>query len=59
MSEFLLEIGTEEIPASYILPATRNLEEKIKGFLEDKRIKFEEIKTFATPRRIAILVQGI
>jgi len=59
MSEFLLEIGTEEIPASYILPATRNLEEKIKGFLEDRRIKFEEIKIFATPRRIAILVKGI
>jgi len=59
MSEFLLEIGTEEIPASYILPAARNLEEKVKGFFEDKRIKFEEIKTFATPRRIAILVKRI
>ena len=59
MSSFLLEIGCEEIPASYIKPAVNQMKSLIKKVLEDSLIHFQEIKTFSTPRRLALLISGI
>uniref|UniRef100_A0A7C3YRS7 Glycine--tRNA ligase beta subunit n=1 Tax=candidate division WOR-3 bacterium TaxID=2052148 RepID=A0A7C3YRS7_UNCW3 len=59
MANFLLEIGTEEIPASYLHPATEFLVNSFKKVLADNKIPYKEIKSFFTPRRIAILVKGI
>ena len=57
-AEIFLEIGTEEIPASFLAPARLSLEELLRKELEAARIPFQSIQTFATPRRLAIAVQG-
>ncbi|MEO0110547.1 MAG: glycine--tRNA ligase subunit beta [candidate division WOR-3 bacterium] len=59
MPNFLLEIGTEEIPASYLSPATEFLVNSFKKLLLENKIGYKEIKSFFTPCRMAILVKGI
>ncbi|MDD3474178.1 MAG: glycine--tRNA ligase subunit beta [Syntrophaceae bacterium] len=54
--EFLLEIGIEEIPASYVNPALNSLSELLKNFLESSFITFGSVDTFATPRRLGITI---
>ncbi len=57
--EFLLEIGTEEIPAGYILPALKSIKEIMGRKLEELALSWSEIKTAATPRRLAVCVTGL
>lgn len=57
--DLLLEIGMEEIPARFIRDAVNQLADKMTKFLQDARIEFDEIKTYATPRRLAVLVSGL
>jgi len=57
--DMLLEIGTEEIPAGYIQPALWQMERLAKNLLESERIGFREVKTFGTPRRLALFVKGV
>ncbi|MDR2399027.1 MAG: glycine--tRNA ligase subunit beta [Endomicrobium sp.] len=52
----LLEIGTEEIPTSYIEPALKQIEQIALKEFEILNIKHGAIKTFATPRRLALIV---
>mgnify|MGYP001770636426 CR=1 FL=1 len=53
MRRLLIEIGTEELPASYINPAV----EYLRGELS-KILKREDIKTYNTPRRLAFVVEN-
>ncbi len=53
-ANFLCEIGTEEIPAGYIPSIIRDIENIFKQKLLEYRISFADIKSFATPRRLAI-----
>ncbi len=57
--EFLLEIGIEEIPAGYINPALSSLSDLLKNYLESSHITFNDINTFATPRRLAIQITDV
>lgn len=57
--ELLLEIGTEEIPAGYIMPALAALREALSRSLAEHNLEFGEISTGATPRRLAIGVTGL
>jgi glycyl-tRNA synthetase beta chain len=57
--DFLLEIGTEEIPARFIEHARKQLAEKTENWLKEKRIAFEQIRTYATPRRLTVHVTGV
>ncbi|MDQ1285359.1 MAG: glycyl-tRNA synthetase beta chain, partial [Thermodesulfobacteriota bacterium] len=57
--EFLLEIGIEEIPASYIKPALRSLSEIFSRFLENSLISHGPIETFATPRRLIMTILDV
>jgi len=59
MKDLLLEIGTEEIPASFLAPASNLLKEKFCQFLTDKRIAFGAVKSFYTPRRLALLISNV
>ena len=58
-ADFLLEIGTEEIPASYIPPALDQLREVASQSLETARLPFEDIRTLATPRRLTLWIKGL
>ncbi len=57
--EIFLEIGTEEIPAGFLPKAMADLERMIRKELEAARLEFGEIKTFATPRRLALAVSDV
>ncbi len=57
--ELFLEIGCEEIPAGFIPKATAEMEAIITKELAVARLSFNEIKTLATPRRLALVVKGI
>ncbi len=57
--ELFLEIGTEEIPAGFIPRALAEMEAMIVRELAAARLSFGEIKTLATPRRLALVVKDI
>jgi glycyl-tRNA synthetase beta chain len=58
-SDFLLEIGTEEIPASYIQPALDAMATMISKFLSDRRVAHGTIRTMATPRRLVWVIKDV
>ncbi len=57
--ELFLEIGTEEIPAGFLPKAMADIEAVIRRELESARITFGEVKTLATPRRMALCVSEL
>ncbi len=57
--ELLLEIGTEEIPAAFLPDALAALKALAEKTFQDQRIGFKEIKTLGTPRRLALLAEGV
>jgi glycyl-tRNA synthetase beta subunit len=53
--ELLLEIGTEEIPASWLPGLTAQLGTVLEAKLKDARLSTDEpIETFSTPRRLTV-----
>ncbi len=58
-ANFLLEIGTEEIPAGYIPHAIEAVKKVFLENLGDSRIDFESIEVYATPRRTAVLISKL
>jgi glycyl-tRNA synthetase beta chain len=60
MADFLLEIGTEEIPARMIDAATGELTRRVWDLLMREKLASEpKLDAFSTPRRIAVLVRGV
>ncbi|MGX7106775.1 glycine--tRNA ligase subunit beta [Hutsoniella sourekii] len=59
MSHYLFELGLEEVPARFLLGIRDQLSQRIADFLAEKRIAYEEIESFATPRRIAVRIHNI
>ncbi len=57
--ELFLEIGTEEIPAAFLPKAMADMEAIISKELAGARLSFGEIRTFATPRRLALVVKDV
>ncbi len=57
--DLLFEIGTEEIPARFIDKAGDDLLAAGRKALEDARMSFSGIKIYATPRRLALYVEGL
>jgi len=55
----LLEIGTEEIPSSYIAPALEQMQKFTNDMLTERMVSFGEIKTFATPRRLILTIADV
>jgi glycyl-tRNA synthetase beta chain len=58
-NELLLEIGSEEIPAGFIGPALKNMQKTMAEKLDGLELQYESIRTAATPRRLAICVNGL
>jgi glycyl-tRNA synthetase beta chain len=59
MPNYLLEIGTEELPAGFIPEAQLRLEQLMSEGLSNKNLPFQSMKTMSTPRRLTILVYGL
>ncbi len=59
MPAFLLEIGTEELPASFLSDALLQWQERIPRSLEANSLKGESVEVYGTPRRLAVLITGL
>ncbi|MBI1922339.1 MAG: glycine--tRNA ligase subunit beta [Geobacter sp.] len=57
--ELFLEIGTEEIPAGFLPKAMADMKLLIEKEFSAARLTFDEVKTLATPRRLALVVTGL
>ncbi len=59
MPDFVLEIGTEEVPASAVVPALDQLAALFRELLGRERLGFEAVRTVGTPRRLVAYVTGV
>jgi glycyl-tRNA synthetase len=56
---FLLEIGTEELPAADVVDAIGQLRVSAAKLLGELRLTYGELAVYGTPRRLAILVHRL
>ena len=59
VAELLLELGVEELPYQFIVPALTALKDSAERLLHDQRLSFRSIRTLGTPRRLTIIVDGL
>ncbi len=57
--DFLVEIGTEELPPKALLLLSNTFLNEVEAGLRQESISFESIKAFATPRRLAVFVSQL
>lgn len=58
-NDFLVEIGTEELPPKALLKLSESFASGLTSGLKQCSIEFESFSTFATPRRLAVIVHGL
>ncbi len=56
---FVLEIGSEELPAQDVPNAVGQLEKSIPALLKELRISYNKVYVFGTPRRLSVIVSGM
>jgi glycyl-tRNA synthetase beta chain len=56
---FLLEVGTEELPADFVASAIAQWQERIPKSLAEELLTPETVEVYGTPRRLAVLIKGI
>lgn len=59
MNRYLLEIGTEELPVSFLQSAPTELSDKIKTALTQEGLPTEKVAVYATPRRLAVMIDNL
>ena len=59
MAELLLELFSEEIPARMQVRAREDLARLLAAKLAEAGLEYKEIRTFATPRRLTAVVDGL
>jgi len=59
LSKYLLEIGTEELPAKFSYSVLDQFKSLIEFELDKKLIKFDNIVVTSTPRRLVLLLEGL
>ncbi len=59
MSKYLLEIGTEELPAKFSHSVINQIKSLIEFEFDKKLIKFNNIICTSTPRRIVLFLEGL
>lgn len=57
--DFLLEIGTEELPAAYLDAAIAQLREETGRLFREHHLACGAIETFGTPRRLVVFVRAL
>ena len=57
--DFLLEIGSEELPATFVPVGMQNLEKDLTNLLKKEDLAYDKVEVFGTPRRLAIKVKAL
>ncbi|MDP3186796.1 MAG: glycine--tRNA ligase subunit beta, partial [Anaerolineales bacterium] len=58
-ANFLLEIGTEELPAGDLDTALEQLKANVPTLLDELRLRHGKIRIAGTPRRLAIFIESL
>lgn len=58
MNKYLLEIGTEELPYKFVNTGVVQLKNAFEKLLKENSIDFSNIKTYSTPRRLTLIIEG-
>lgn len=56
---FLVELGTEELPPKSLLDLSTEFRNQLEAGLQNLNVAFTTISPFASPRRLALLVEGL
>ena len=59
MATFLLEVGTEELPASFVGSAIAQWQAKIPQSLDESLLTYDAIEVYGTPRRLAVVIKAL
>ncbi len=59
MATFLLEVGTEELPASFVSEAIAQWQTKIPAELKERFLESDSLEFYGTPRRLAVVINGL
>jgi len=59
MADLLFEIGTEELPSWYVDEGRTALAQLLEERLADAGLAAERVRGFSTPRRLAVLAEGL
>jgi glycyl-tRNA synthetase beta chain len=59
MASFLLEVGTEELPASFVPEALAQWRSRIPASLEEQFLTVADVQFYGTPRRLAVVLTGL
>lgn len=59
MAAFLLEVGTEELPADFVDSALAQWRSRIPASLTEQYLEAAAIEFYGTPRRLAVLLKGL
>jgi glycyl-tRNA synthetase beta chain len=57
--DFLVELGTEELPPKALKPLSDAFAQGIRNGLEESGITFDRVEAFAAPRRLAVRVRKL
>lgn len=58
-ADFLVEIGTEELPPKALKTLSEAFANGIQKGLEEAELSFDQVTPYASPRRLAVRVQGL
>lgn len=59
MSDFLLEVGTEDLPAGFVSDAIRQWEKMIPASLAAEALTNDRVQIYGTPRRLSVIVTSL
>ncbi len=59
MATFLLEVGTEELPARFLDEAFEQWRSRIPASLDEHFLTPKSVEVYGTPRRLAVLIRGL
>ena len=57
--DLLIEIGTEELPPKALFSLSKSFQQEIEKGLKKHNLAFVQGATYATPRRLAVLVKDL
>lgn len=56
---FVLEIGSEELPATFVPTGCQSLEQAIRKLLDSAKIPYGDLFVYGTPRRLTVLIENL
>jgi len=57
--DLLIELGTEELPPKALLKLINAFKDNFAAELKQAELSFSDMKEFASPRRLALIVNGL